>query len=225
MEIRSTALKQALEHSLLTGDETPLIKVAAASMVSWLNVDELVIALADRHQHIEAALHPKLLPLDLLLAPETWLPDPHVFDGPALQALHPDLQEMGDLLRSGLLNRILRGEAPLFPEVPAVAIDAYAAELHQPHRRICRFGGISALEHLAVHGRACFRRSEPLSHCLDTLQHQTSQQRAAGGPPAAPCPLAAGAGCTNRRPSGWPVMPAGPTCAPWPVTTWRGFVS
>ena len=76
-----------------------------------------MIALADRHQHIEARfLHPQLLPLDLLLAPETWLPDPHVFDEPALRALHPDLRNMKDLLRSGLLNSILRGEAPLFPD-------------------------------------------------------------------------------------------------------------
>ena len=189
MEIRSTALKQALEQSLLTGDETQLIKVLRRHRRFRLTADELVTALADRHQHIEPRfLHPKLLPLDLLLAPERWLPDPHVFDGPALQALHPDLQEMGDLLRSGLLNRILRGEAPLLPEVPAVAIDAYAAELHQPHRRICRFGGISALEHLAVHGRACFRRSEPLSHCLDlyNIKHPSSEQPAARCPRHAP---------------------------------------
>ena len=189
MEIRSTALKQALEQSLLTGDETQLIKVLRRHRRFRLTADELVTALADRHQHIETRfLHPKLLPLDLLLAPERWLPDPHVFDGPALQALHPDLQEMGDLLRSGLLNRILRGEAPLLPEVPAVAIDAYAAELHQPHRRICRFGGISALEHLAVHGRACFRRSEPLSHCLDlyNIKHPSSEQPAARCPRHAP---------------------------------------
>ena len=189
MEIRSTALKQALEHSLLTGDETQLIKVLRRHPWFRLNVDELVIALADRHQHIEARfLHPQLLPLDLLLAPETWLPDPHVFDGPALRALHPDLRNMKDLLRSGLLNSILRGEAPLFPDVPAVAIDAYAVELRQPHRRICRFGGISALEHLAVHGRACFRRSEPLSHCLDTYntKHPSSEQPAARCPHHAP---------------------------------------
>ena len=137
MEIRSTALKQALEHSLLTGDETPLIKVLRRHRRFQLSAGELVIALAERHQHIEARfLHPKLLPLDLLVAPERWHPDPKVFDGPALRTLHPDLRDMEDLLTSGLLNRILRGEAPLLPEVPAVAIDAYAAELHQPHRRI-----------------------------------------------------------------------------------------
>ena len=185
MEIRSTALKQALEHNLRTGDEAQLIKVLRRYRRFRLGADELVFALADRHQYIEDRfLHPKLLPLDLLLAPERWFPDPHVFDGPALQALHPDLRAMDDLLSSGLLNRILRGEAPLLPEVPAVAIDAYAAELHQPHRRICRFGGISALEHLAVHGRACFRRSEPLSHCLDlyNIGHPSSTQ------PTARCP-------------------------------------
>ena len=185
MEIRSTALKQALEQSLLTGDETQLIKVLRRHRRFRLRADELVAALGDRHQHIEPRfLHPKLLPLDLLLAPNRWRPDPHVFDGPALQALHPDLRAMEELLRSGLLNRILRGEAPLLPEVPAVAIDAYAAELHQPHRRICRFGGISALEHLAVHGRAYFRRSEPLSHCLDlyNIKHPSSEQPAARSP-------------------------------------------
>ena len=186
MEIRSTALKQALEHSLRTGDEAPLMKVLRRHRRFRLSADELVVALADRHQHIEARfLHPKLLPLNLLLAPEEWIPDPDVFDGPALLALHPDLRDMNELLGSGLLNRILRGEVPLLPDVPAVAIDAYAAELRQPHRRICRFGGISALEHLAVQGRECFRRSEPLSHCLDlyNIEHPNRDER-----PAARCP-------------------------------------
>ena len=93
MEIRSTALKQALEQSLLTGDETQLIKVLRRHRRFRLTADELVTALADRHQHIETRfLHPKLLPLDLLLAPERWFPDSHVFDGPALQALLADIE-------------------------------------------------------------------------------------------------------------------------------------
>ena len=150
-----------------------------------------MIALADRHQHIEGRfLHPKLLPLDLLLAPERWSPrSPRVFRWAGPRAPAPgSAGRWRTFSRSGLLNRILRGTLPLLPEVPAVAIDAYAAELRQPHRRICRFGGISALEHLAVHGRACFPRSEPLSHCLDlyNIKHPSSEQPAARCPRHAP---------------------------------------
>ena len=43
MEIRSTALKQALEHSLRTGDEAPLVKVLRRHRRFRLSADELVV--------------------------------------------------------------------------------------------------------------------------------------------------------------------------------------
>ena len=57
MEIRSTALKQARVHSLRTGDEAPLMQVLRRHRRFRLSADELVFALADRHQHIEGRFH------------------------------------------------------------------------------------------------------------------------------------------------------------------------
>ena len=161
-------LQTALELSQGQGQHGPLIRLLRRYRREQIDEARIRASLKPRHRDLEERfLHPQLLPPELLVSPDTWTPAASGLHHDALLAAHPDLNAPGQLLSSGILNRILRGEIPLYDDLPAVAIDAYAAELRQSHRALCRGQLLSALAHLSLHGRDSFHRGEAVAACLD----------------------------------------------------------
>lgn len=160
-------LRQALRQRQ-QGDPLPLIQLLRRHPRLALPPGELAAALAGGLPQLPARLlHPSLLPAELLADPDHWQPATAGIDPVALQAAHPQLTHPAALLRSGLLQRILVGEAPLYPDLPPVAIEAYATQLRQADRRLCRQQQLSALAHLASHGWRAFRQGQSVSRSLD----------------------------------------------------------
>jgi len=123
-------LQTALELSQDQGQHGPLIRLLRRYRREQIDEARIRASLKPRHRDLEERfLHPQLLPPELLVSPDTWRPDASGLHHDALLAAHPDLNAPDQLLSSGILNRILRGEIPLYDDLPAVAIDAYAAEL------------------------------------------------------------------------------------------------
>ncbi|MFM7548119.1 MAG: rhamnan synthesis F family protein [Cyanobacteriota bacterium] len=112
-------------------------------------------------------LHPALLPAQLLADPQRWQPASSGIHGVALLAAHPGLSSPEALVASPLLQQILAGEEPLYPDLPPVALPAYAAQLRVEERRRCRQQQLSALSHLASWGWQQFRRGLSPSKVLD----------------------------------------------------------
>ena len=168
----SDRLKEALALSADQGQHRPLLRLLRRHRRDPLDADELSAALAGRHTNLEPRfLHPRLLPAELLVDPEQWRPEHAGLHLQALLVSHPELSNTDQLVASGLLNRILRGELPLYHDLPAVAIDAYAIELKQPHRAICKREQLCALAHLSSFGRDAFQRNQSVAACLDLYKH------------------------------------------------------
>ena len=168
----SDRLKEALCLSADQGQHRPLLRLLRRHRRDPLDADELSDGLAGRHPNLERRfLHPRLLPAELLVAPEQWRPEHAGLHLQALLASHQDLSDTNQLIASGVLNRILLGELPLYDDLPALAIDAYALELKQPHRAICKREQLCALAHLSSFGRDAFQRNQPVAACLDLYNH------------------------------------------------------
>ena len=132
-------LQSALNLSQEHARHGPLIRLLRRFRREQLDGASIRSCLKSRHRYLdERFLHPQLLPPELLVEPETWIPEASGLHGDALLAAHQGLISTIQLLCSGVLNRILRGEIPLYDDLPALAIDAYAAELRQPQRALCR---------------------------------------------------------------------------------------
>ena len=170
-------LKRAFALSEEHGDHGLLLRLLRRHRREGFDERSLAEALSRRHPHLEARyLHPRLLPPELLVAPQGWRPEVSGIHTDAVLAAHPQLQSIEHLLSSGLLNRIIKGEAQLYDDLPAIALDAYAAELRQPHRSRCKREQLSALSHLAGEGREAFRRGEPVAACLDRYRWCPEQE-------------------------------------------------
>lgn len=170
-------LQSALQLSQEKAQHGPLIRLLRRYRREQMDASSIRASLKPRHQDLdERFLHPQLLPPELLAAPEIWSPEASGLHNEALLAAHPGLTSPEQLVRSGLLNRILRGEIPLYDDLPALAIDAYAAELRQPQRALCRQQLLSALTHLSLHGRDGFRRGEAIAACLDLYRPAADDQ-------------------------------------------------
>lgn len=173
MERATERLQKALNNSQQRGEHGPLLRLLRRyRREPW---DGLAIrnALKPQHRHLDHRfLHPQLLPVELLVDPDGWTPDQAGFHLDALQAAHPDLKEPDHLISSGILNQILRGERPLYDDLPALSIDAYAAELRRSHRAICKREQLSALAHLNSYGRDAFHQGEAVATCLDRYRIQ-----------------------------------------------------
>lgn len=160
-------ISRALERNQ-QGDSTPLIQLLQRhrrlpfSAAEWL---ELLRPISPALP--SPCLHPALLPAQLLAAPQQWQPASSGIDEVALLAAHPGLAEAGGLVGSPLFPQILRGEAPLYLDLPPVALPAYAAKLRAEERRRCRQQQLSALSHLASLGWQQFRRGLSPSKALD----------------------------------------------------------
>ena len=177
MQSGADRLQSALNLSQEHGRHGPLIRLLRRFRREQLDGASIRSCLKSRHRYLdERFLHPQLLPPELLVEPETWIPEASGLHGDALLAAHPGLISTNQLLCSGVLNRILRGEIPLYDDLPALAIDAYAAELRQPQRALCRQQLLSALAHLSLHGRDGFRRGEAVAACLDLYRPAASDQ-------------------------------------------------
>ena len=177
MQRGADRLQSALNLSKEQGQHGPLIRLLRRYRREQLDAAEVRAALKPRHPDLDQRfLHPQLLPPELLVSPETWTPEASGLHGEALLAAHPCLTSPEQLISSGILNRILRGEIPLYDDLPALAIDAYAAELRQPQRALCRQQLLSALAHLSLHGRDGFRRGEAVAACLDLYRPAARDQ-------------------------------------------------
>ncbi|BEV36626.1 rhamnan synthesis F family protein [Synechococcus sp. M16CYN] len=126
--------------------------------------------LVKRHKYLpKDLLDPRLLPLELLCQPETWIPTSIGLNPEALLNAHPDLTHCNQLLISGRLKAILYGEASLYNDLPPIHIQAYKDGLRSPYN----FQSLNALEHLSGIGRQCFRSGSPLGKDLDRYQPPT----------------------------------------------------
>ena len=131
-----------------------------------LNIDLEVIqnSLSQIHRHVDKyLLDPRLLPLELLLHPESWSPSLNGINTLACLNNHRQLTSIEDLLTSGILNNILQGELSLYEDLPPIPIRAYQEGLNANHRQYCRNNKISALEHLATEGWQNFRNGRPVA--------------------------------------------------------------
>ena len=172
MDNISNRFNEALALSANQGQHRSLLRLLRRYRRAPLDADALSAGLAVRHPDIDRRfLHPQLLPAELLVDPIRWRPEHAGLDQRSLLASHSGLSSTDQLICSGLLNRILRGEVPLYDDLPAVAIDAYAMELKRPHRAICKREQLCALAHLSSYGRDGFQRNQPVATCLD-LYHQ-----------------------------------------------------
>lgn len=126
-----------------------------------------------RHSHLSPVfLDPRLLPVELLLAPEHWEPKT---SGLEISQLEVPSHE---LLTSGALEQVLRGQRRLVPDLPPIDLRAYASELRKSEKMVCRQQRLSAFEHLVGRGRYLFRRGEPLGKGID--RYQSSPASACG---------------------------------------------
>ena len=143
-----------------------------------LDIDLATIqdSLSSIHYFIDKyLLDPQLLPLKLLLNPDHWNPIDDGVNKLACLNNHSELSKIEDLLPSGILNKILKGELSLYEDLPPIPIRAYKEGLNAQQRKFCRDRKICALEHLAAEGWQSFRSRHPVAIGLD--RHQSREPR------------------------------------------------
>ena len=123
--------------------------------------------LSEEHRHLDPyLLDPQLLPLSLLLDPDHWNPRDSGINKLAILQ-HHKISSLDQLLSSGVLNHILKGEQSLYADLPPIPIRAYADGLNKAQRQLRRHQKLSILEHLATQGWVGFRQRQPIATGLD----------------------------------------------------------
>ena len=136
-----------------------------------LDLDVIQCSLQSLHPHLDRQhLDPQHLPLTLLLQPDQWHPSHSGIDELACLSHHRELNSLDELLCSGILNQILKGERSLYNDLPPIPLQAYRDGLKQLHRRLCRQTNLSTLEHLAGEGWRSFIAGQPVAVGLDRYQ-------------------------------------------------------
>ncbi len=136
-----------------------------------------------------AFLDPRLIPIPLLVTPQSWTPRDSGIDEEALGRAHPELVTAKDLVSSGRLTQIIRGEAPLYTDLPPIHLEAYLDGLRPGAKKELHRQHFSALEHLATFGWKRFRQGRALGKDLDRYQPEPDETVQAVPPPHNPLPL------------------------------------
>ena len=131
-------------------------------------LESLQPKLAERNPGLPVAfLDPRLIPIPLLVTPQSWTPRDSGIDEEALGRAHPELVTAKDLVSSGRLTQIIRGEAPLYTDLPPIHLEAYLDGLRPGAKKELHRQHSSALEHLATFGWKRFRQGHALGKDLD----------------------------------------------------------
>jgi GT2 family glycosyltransferase len=136
-----------------------------------LDLDVIQSSLQSLHLHLDAQhLQPQLLPLSLLLQPDQWHPAHSGIHELACLSHHQEIKSLENLLCSGVLNQILKGERSLYSDLPPIPLLAYRDGLKQSQRQLCKQTNLSTLEHLAREGWRRFNAGQPVAVGLDRYQ-------------------------------------------------------
>lgn len=139
-----------------------------------LDLEIIRSSLSSIHQHIDPQyLEPFLLPETLLLHPDQWKPTDNKIHELACLSHHANLNDLKDLVKSEVLNKILAGHISLYADLPPIPIKAYFESLKRSQRQFCKQQKISALEHLAQRGWHRFRTCQEVAIGLDRYQAKT----------------------------------------------------
>jgi GT2 family glycosyltransferase len=136
-----------------------------------------------------AFLDPRLIPIPLLVSPQGWAPRDSGIDEEALLQANPDLLSAATLVSSGRLTQIIRGEAPLYADLPPIHLEAYLDGLRPGAKKELHRQQSSALEHLATFGWKRFRQGRALGKDLDRYQPEPDATIQSANPPHHPLPL------------------------------------
>ena len=139
-------------------------------------LESLQPKLAERNPGLPVAfLDPRLIPIPLLVTPQSWTPRDSGIDEEALGRAHPELVTAKDLVSSGRLTQIIRGEAPLYTDLPPIHLEAYLDGLRPGAKKELHRQHSSALEHLATFGWKRFRQGRALGKDLDRYQPEPDE--------------------------------------------------
>ena len=139
-------------------------------------LESLQPKLAERNPGLPVAfLDPRLIPIPLLVTPQSWTPRDSGIDEEALGRAHPELVTAKDLVSSGRLTQIIRGEAPLYTDLPPIHLEAYLDGLRPGAKKELHRQHFSALEHLATFGWKRFRQGRALGKDLDRYQPEPDE--------------------------------------------------
>jgi hypothetical protein len=122
-----------------------------------------------------AFLDPRLIPIPLLVNPQSWSPRDCGINEEALLQAHPDLIRAKTLVSSGRLTQIIRGEASLYADLPPIHLEAYLDGLRPGAKKELHRQHSSALEHLATFGWKRFRQGRALGKDLDRYQPEPDE--------------------------------------------------
>ena len=153
-------------------------------------LEGLQAILAERNPGLpEACLDPRLIPIPLLVSPQSWTPRDSGINEKALRQAHGDHLGATTLLSSGRLAQIIRGEACLYADLPPIHMQAYLDGLRPTAKKELQRQHASALEHLATFGWKRFRQRRALGKDLDRYQPEADIAIQTTTPPHNPFPL------------------------------------
>ena len=154
------SLTQALQHIVERG----------------IGLEGLQSTLVERNPGFPVAfLDPRLIPIPLLVNPQSWTPRDCGINEEALLKAHPDLITAKTLVSSGRLTQIIRGEASLYADLPPIHLEAYLDGLRPGAKKELQRKHYSALEHLAKLGWKRFRQGHALGKDLDRYQPEPDE--------------------------------------------------
>ena len=153
-------------------------------------LEDLQPALAERNPGLPVAcLDPRLIPIPLLVSPQSWAPQDSGIDEKALLQAHPDLIGATTLVSSGRLSQIVHGEACLYADLPPIHLQAYLDGLRPAAKKELQRQKACALEHLATLGWKRFRHRRALGKDLDRYQPEPDAAIKTAHSPNNPLPL------------------------------------
>ena len=165
-------------------------------------LESLLPRLAERNPSMPVdCLDPRLIPIPLLVTPQSWAPKDSGIDEKALLQAHPELISATTLMSSGRLTQIVRGEACLYADLPPIHLQAYLDGLRPAAKKELQRQHASALEHLATLGWKRFRHRRALGKDLDRYQPEPDAATQTAHPPNHPLPLVLVVLQTEPRPA------------------------
>ena len=165
-------------------------------------LEGLQAILAERNPGLpEACLDPRLIPIPLLVSPQSWTPRDSGINEKALRQAHGDHLGATTLLSSGRLAQIIRGEACLYADLPPIHMQAYLDGLRPTAKKELQRQHASALEHLATFGWKRFRQRRALGKDLDRYQPEPHTAIPSASAPHHPLPLVLVVLETESRPA------------------------
>ena len=155
-----------------------------------IGLEDLQPSLAERNPGLPVAcLDPRLIPIPVLVSPQSWAPRDSGIDEKALLQAHPDLMGATTLVSSGRLTQIILGEACLYADLPPIHLQAYLGGLRPTAKKELQRQHFSALEHLATFGWKRFRQRRALGKDLDRYQPEPDAAIPTTNPPHHQLPL------------------------------------